>query len=188
MRKKTEIPKSTKIGKNVLIVGECEIGKNVKIVGDCYIENSKIGDNCEIKSSYILSSSVGQNTTVGPYAHVKQNSTIGANCRIGNFVEIKNSTLGNKTKCAHLTYVGDATIGDGVNLGCGVVFANYDGKKKHRTTVGNDVFIGCNCNIIAPIEIGNNCYIAAGTTVSKNLPENSFSIGRVKDNFRPRKD
>ena len=185
---KVFIPANSNVDKKVKIVGNCFIGENVSIIGDCYIENSIISNGCEIKSSYIISSEVGEKTTVGPYAHIKQNSNIGKNCRIGNFVEIKNSTLGNNTKCAHLSYVGDATIGDRVNIGCGVVFANYDGKQKHRSFVGNDVFIGCNCNIVAPRIIGNNCFIAAGTTISKDLPESSFSIGRVKDSFRPRKD
>ena len=185
---KFKIPKTSRIGENVILVGNCEIGENVEIFGECYIENSKIGDFCQIKSSYIVDSEVGEQTTVGPYAHIRQNSKIGSKCRIGNFVEIKNSTLGNQTKCAHLSYIGDATLGERVNVGCGVVFANYDGKKKHHSQVGNDVFIGCNCNIVAPRIVGDNCFIAAGTTLTKNLPSGSFSIGRVRDEFRPFKN
>ena len=188
LKQNSSISKNSKIDKNVKLVGECVIEDGVVITGDCYIENSIIRSGCDIKSSYIISSEVGKNSTVGPYAHIKQNSKIGENCRIGNFVEIKNSTLGNFTKCAHLSYVGDSSIGERVNIGCGVVFANYDGKKKHRCCVGNDVFIGCNCNIIAPRTIDDNCFIAAGTTVTKDLPKNFFCIGRAVDEQKERKN
>lgn len=176
------------ISKTAKIVGNSKIEKGVRIIGDSYIENSIIKEGATINSSYVISSEIGKGTTVGPFSHVKQNSKIGENCRIGNFVEIKNSDIGNGTKCAHLTYVGDSTVGERVNIGCGVVFANYDGKKKHRSKVGNDVFIGCNCNLVAPIEIGNNCFIAAGTTVTQNLQENSFCIGREKETIKERKN
>ncbi len=174
------LDKRAKIGENV------EIGNNCEIEGDCFLQNAKIGDNVKIKSSYILDSEICSNTTVGPFSHIKQGSKIGERCRVGNFVEIKNSTLGDGTKCAHLTYIGDAEVGKRVNVGCGVVFANYDGKKKHKTVVGNDVFIGCNCNLVAPLTIENNCFIAAGTTVTKDLPLNSFCIGRSRQEVKER--
>ena len=183
-----QISKTAKIGENVKIVGKCQIEHGVTILGDSYIENAVIKSGVVIKSSYITDSIIEENTTVGPFAHIKQNSHIGEGCRIGNFVEIKNSNLGNGTKCAHLSYIGDATLGERVNVGCGVVFANYDGKKKHRSSVGNDVFIGCNCNIVAPRTIEEGCFIAAGTTVTNDLPQNSFCIGRHKDSFRERRN
>ena len=175
-----KIGKGTVIGCGVVLLGQTEIGENCEILGECNLKNTKIGDNVKIKSSYIIDSEVGNKTTVGPYAHIRQNSKIGEGCRIGNFVEIKNSILGNNTKSAHLTYIGDAEIGNNVNLGCGVVFANYDGKKKYHTIVGNNVFIGCNCNLVAPLIVNDNCYIACGTTVTKNLDKDSFCIGRVR--------
>lgn len=186
LEQKSLISKTASIGKHVKLVGFCVVEDGAVVQGDCVIENSVIHKNAIISSSYVVSSEIGAQTTVGPYAHIRNNSKIGNNCRIGNFVEIKNSTLGAKTKCAHLTYVGDASIGERVNLGCGVVFANYDGKTKHRSTVGNDVFIGCNCNIVAPRIIGNNCFIAAGTTLTNDLPDNSFAIGRTRDTFKDR--
>ena len=188
MENLVQISKTAKIDNNVKFVGKCIVEDDVEIHGDCYIENSILKSGVVVKSSYITNSTINKNTTVGPFAHIKQNSYVGENCRIGNFVEIKNSTLGNGTKCAHLSYIGDATLGERVNVGCGVVFANYDGKKKHRSTIGNDVFIGCNCNIVAPRTIEDGCFIAAGTTVTNNLPENSFCIGRQKDSYRKRKD
>lgn len=168
------------IGGNVILKGRTEIGKNSEITGDCYIENSKIGENVRLKSSYVSDSEVGNKTTVGPFSNIKQNSKIGEGCRIGNYVEIKNSILGNYTKCAHLVYIGDAEVGNYVNVGCGVIFANYDGKKKSHIVVGNNVFIGCNCNLVAPLKINDNCYIAAGTTVTKDLEQETFCIGRAR--------
>ena len=124
---------------------------------------------------------MGANCTIGPFAHIKQNSKLKDNLRIGNFVEIKNSTINNDTKCAHLTYIGDALVGERVNFGCGVVIANYNGKQEFKTIIGNDVFLGCNCNLIAPIEIGDNCFIAAGTTVTKSSKNNTFCVARSEE-------
>lgn len=186
--RESRVSKSAKIDKRATLVGQCVVEDGAVILGECYLENAIIRKNAIVRSSYIISSEVGEETTVGPFAHIRDNSKISANCRIGNFVEIKNSTFGKGTKAAHLTYVGDAELGEKVNLGCGVVFANYDGKKKHRSKVGNNVFIGCNCNIVAPRIIEDDCFIAAGTTVTQDLPKNSFSIGRQKDNFKERKD
>ena len=184
---KKNISKKTNIEKSVKIVGDCLIEDDVIISGDCLIENSVVRKGAKVQSSYIISSEIGEKTTVGPFAHIKQNSIVGNNCRIGNFVEIKNSILGNGTKCAHLSYIGDAELGERVNVGCGVVFANYDGKKKHRSKVGNDVFIGCNCNIVAPRVVEDGCFIAAGTTVATDLPKNTFCIGRERETIKERK-
>ena len=184
---KKNISKKAIIEKKVKIVGNCIIEEGAKISGDCLIENAIIRKGAIVQSSYIISSEIGEKTTVGPFAHVKQNSIVGKNCRIGNFVEIKNSILKDGTKCAHLSYIGDAELGERVNVGCGVVFANYDGKKKHRSKVGNDVFIGCNCNLVAPRVVEDGAFIAAGTTVSKDLPKNSFCIGRSRETIKERK-
>ncbi len=175
---------TVKVGKNVTLEPFCVVkGNSVLkdgcVVGSfCYVENSVIGQNTQLKSSRVCESSVGQNCTVGPNAHLRNNAQIGDNCRIGNFVEVKNSTLGNGVKASHLAYIGDATVGDGTNIGCGVIFVNFDGKSKFHTTVGQNCFIGCNSNLVAPLIIGDNCFVACGTTVDKDVPDGAFGIGR----------
>ena len=142
-------------------------------------------DGAEIRSSRITDSSVGQNTTVGPNGHLRENSSVGDNCRVGNFVELKNSSLGEGSKASHLAYLGDATVGKNCNIGCGVIFVNYDGRVKHRTIVGDNSFIGSNCNLIAPLNIEGDCYIACGTTVTKNVSKDDFVIGRLRETVKP---
>lgn len=156
-----------------------------KLKGQNIIEDSIIHKNTEVLSSHIFKSEVGENSTIGPYAHLRPNSKVGRNCRIGNFVEIKNSIIGDNTKIAHLTYVGDAQIGKNCNIGCGVVFANYNGKEKNKIVIGNNVFIGSNCNLIAPLTIPDNVYICAGTTLTKDLSEYDFVIGRSRETIKP---
>lgn len=182
-----EISKSAKISPNTVLVGNCKIGNNVLIYGDSYIDNCDIGDNTTIWSSALKSSHIGADCTVGPFAHIREGCDISNNVRIGNFVEVKKSTIGSGSKLAHLTYVGDANIGQNCNIGCGVIFCNYDGKVKHKTTVGDNVFIGSNCNLVAPLNISSNSFIAAGTTVTKDVEKDSFVIGRVKQINKQRK-
>ncbi|MEG2014417.1 MAG: DapH/DapD/GlmU-related protein, partial [Clostridia bacterium] len=130
-------------------------------------------------------SEVGNDCAVGPNAHLRQHAVVGNNCRIGNFVEIKNSYLGDFTKASHLAYIGDATVGKRVNIGCGVVFVNFNGREKNHTTVGDNCFLGCNVNLIAPVTLENNCFVAAGTTVDGNLRKDEFAIGRAKMTIKP---
>ena len=125
-------------------------------------------------------SAVGSETTVGPFAYIRPGSRIGKGCKVGDFVEVKNSTLGDGTKSAHLTYIGDADLGKNINLGCGVVFVNYDGTNKYRSTVGDGAFIGCNANIVSPVSIGDGAYIAAGSTVTKNVEEDALCVARAR--------
>lgn len=153
--------------------------KKALIDKESYVIDSFIEDNVTVIKSVIEGANIKSGSTIGPFAHIRPKSNIGANCRIGNFVEIKNSTVGDNTKISHLTYVGDADIGKNCNIGCGVVFCNYNGKEKNRTTVGDNVFIGSNANIIAPCVIGDGCYIACGTTVSGQVEAGSFMIGRA---------
>ncbi|MCH5156702.1 MAG: UDP-N-acetylglucosamine diphosphorylase [Clostridiales bacterium] len=175
---------SVKVGKNVtiepfaVVKGNTVLGDGCVVQSFSYIENATIGRNTVIKSSRITDSVVGDDCTVGPNAHLRDNVCVGNNCRIGNYVEVKNSVLKDGVKAAHLSYIGDAQVGARVNVGCGVVFVNYDGRTKHRTTVGDDCFIGCNANLVAPLSIGDNCFVACGTTVDKDMPDGSFSIGR----------
>lgn len=179
--RKATINNGAIIGAFVEIYGDSYISSGAEITSLSTIINSRIGENTIVKKSEISDSKVGDNCAIGPFAHIKQNSKLGNNLRIGNFVEIKNSTINSGTKCAHLTYIGDAEVGERVNFGCGVVIANYNGKQKFKTVIGNDVFLGCNCNLIAPIEIGDNCFIAAGTTVTKSLKNNTFCVARSEE-------
>lgn len=172
------------VGKNVTIEPFAVVRGNSVLCDGCvvgsfsYVENSVVGSNTVVKASRICDSTVGNNCTVGPNAHLRNKTLVCDGCRVGNFVEVKNSTLGEGVKASHLAYVGDATVGKHTNIGCGVIFVNYDGKTKHRTTVGENCFIGCNSNLVAPLTIGNNCFVACGTTVDKDMPDGAFSIGR----------
>jgi bifunctional UDP-N-acetylglucosamine pyrophosphorylase/glucosamine-1-phosphate N-acetyltransferase len=124
--------------------------------------------------------SVGSNTEIGPFAYLRPGAVIGDNCRVGDFVEVKNSIIGNRTKVAHLGYIGDSDIGENVNWGCGAITANYDGKNKSRTTVMDNVFIGCNSNLIAPVTIGEGAFIAAGSTITDEVPPASLAVARQR--------
>jgi len=117
---------------------------------------------------------------VGPYAHIRPKCHIGDKCKVGAFVEIKNARFGEGTKMAHLTYVGDAEVGSKVNFGCGTITSNYDGFRKTKTVIGDNVFVGCNTNLVSPVTVGDGAYIAAGTTVTKNVEPDSLAIGRVR--------
>ena len=181
-----------KVGKNSYI-DKTSILKSDVVIGDnCYIgpfnviENSIIGDDVIINHSFIVDSSIGSFCQIGPFAHVRNKSILGNNCRIGNYVEIKNSTLEEGVKCAHLSYIGDSYIGEKTNVGCGVVTANYDGKEKHQTYIGKRCFIGCKSIFIAPVKVEDNCFVAAGTIVNKDITNNSFVISKkeliIKEN------
>ncbi len=172
------------VGKNVEIQPFAVVKGNTVLHDNCvvgsfsFLENAEIGENTVVKASRICDSTVGSNCTVGPNAHLRNNARVKDNCRVGNFVEIKNSVLEQGVKASHLAYIGDATVGKNTNIGCGVIFVNYDGKTKHKTSVGENCFIGCNANLVAPLKIGNNCFVACGTTVDKDIPDGAFSIGR----------
>lgn len=183
-------PETITIGHNVIIEEGVWIYPNTSIIGNSVIKkgaiigpNSEVRDSfidegAEIRHSLVIDSRVGKKTTVGPFAHLRGHANIGDHNRIGNFVEVKNSTTGFDTKAAHLAYIGDAEVGERVNFGCGSVTVNYDGVKKHKTIIGNDVFIGCNVNMVAPINISDNVFIAAGSTVTKDIPKGSLAIAR----------
>lgn len=163
---------------NTSIIGNSVIKKGAVIGPNTEVRDSFIDEGAEIRHSLVIESKVGKKTTVGPFAHLRGHANIGDHNRIGNFVEVKNSTTGDDTKAAHLAYIGDAQVGERVNFGCGSVTVNYDGVKKHKTIIGNDVFIGCNVNMVAPISISDNVFIAAGSTVTKDIPKGSLAIAR----------
>lgn len=161
------------------ISGGSHICRGAVIMPFCTLLNCYVGENTTVFSSTLNDAHVGENCTVGPYAYLRCGARIGDNCRIGDFVEVKASTVGDGTKAAHLAYIGDAQVGKDVNIGCGVVFCNFDGKNKHKTVVSDGAFIGANCNLIAPVTVGESSFIAAGTTLSSSVEAGSFCIGRV---------
>lgn len=174
------IGRDTTIYPNVTIKSNTVIGEDCQIKPNSYLENVKIGNGVKVLSSTISDSKIGDYTSVGPYAHIRNNCELGEHVRVGNFVELKNTTYGDGSKTAHLSYLGDAEIGSNTNIGCGTITVNYDGKNKYKTKIGNDAFIGCNSNLIAPLEIGDGAVVAAGTTVTENAPDDALVIARVK--------
>lgn len=180
IEKNVKIGKDTVIESNVKILGNTVIGENSLIGMNSRITNSQIGNNVEIYSSFIDTAKVEDNSDVGPFARLRPNAHIKENVHIGNFVEVKNSSLGKNTKSGHLAYIGDSDIGDNVNIGCGVIFANYDGENKFRSKVGNNSFIGSNANIISPINIEDNGYIAAGSTITKDVKNGQLAVERAE--------
>ncbi len=170
----------TQVAPNVHLVGETVIGENVSIGFNTEIENSVIGDGVKIRQSVILDSRIGAGTTVGPFAYVRPNCVVGEKVKLGDFVEIKNSNIGNGTKLSHLTYVGDADVGEHINFGCGTVVVNYDGKNKYRTVIEDDAFIGCNTNLVAPVKVGRNAFTAAGSTITEDVPADTLAIARAR--------
>ena len=175
-----KIGAGTKILPGTIIKGETEIGENCVIGPNSYIEDSKIGAGTEVNNTQIRSSVLEDDVKIGPWSQVRPGCTIRSGCKIGDFVEIKNSDVGARTAVAHLTYIGDADVGEAVNFGCGCCIANYDGQHKHRTKIGNHAFLGCNTNLVAPVELEDFAYTAAGTTVTKNVPEYALAVGRAK--------
>lgn len=182
----TYISSDAKIGRDAvlqpgtMIEGQTVIGEKCIIGPNSHIANSEIGNHTTIHSSVVRDSIIGSGTTVGPFAHIRPESKLSDNVRIGNFVEVKKSRLGEGSKVSHLSYIGDAEVGTDVNIGCGTITVNYDGKNKHTTTIEDDVFVGCNSNLVAPVKIGKGAYVAAGSTITKDVPESSLAIGRAR--------
>lgn len=168
------------------VLERCRIGENCLLMPNNFLRDTEVGDCTEVTAVVAREAKLGGSCTVGPYAYLRPNSQAADGCRVGDFVELKNTRLGEGTKVSHLTYVGDATLGRNCNVGCGVVFANYDGKHKHRTKVGNECFIGSNCNLVAPVTLEDGCYIAAGTTVTQDVESEAFVIGRVRQQVLPK--
>lgn len=179
-----QVGEGTVIYPNNTITGATVIGMGCMLMPNCRIHACNIADEVTIESSVLLESTVGEKTVVGPFAYLRPGNTIGSHCRVGDFVEIKNCTIGDDTKISHLTYVGDSDLGKGINLGCGVVFVNYDGKQKHRSKVSDGAFIGCNVNLVSPVTVGKNAYVAAGSTITENIPEGALAIARAKQSVK----
>lgn len=163
-----------------IIKGNTKIGKNCVIGPNSVIEASIIGDNVTLNQTQCEQCVVKSGANIGPFVHIRPNSVIGDSVHLGNFVEVKNSNIDTGTKVSHLTYVGDSDVGKRVNFGCGTVTVNYSGKAKYRTTIGDDVFIGCNTNLVAPVTVGDGAYTAAGSTITEDVPEDSLGIARAR--------
>lgn len=174
------IGQDTTIEPGVYIKGATVIGEDCHIGAHSIIVDSTIGNEVVVRSSLIESSVMEKQSNIGPNSHLRPDAVIKEKVHIGNFVEIKKATIGKHTKVGHLTYVGDATLGENINLGCGTVFVNYDGKNKHHIEVGDNSFIGCNTNLIAPVTVENDSYIAAGSTITDNVPPESLAIARAR--------
>ena len=175
-----EIGNDTEICQNVTIKSGTKIGSDCVIGSGSMLDRAVIHDGVDVLSSVILESEVDEGTHVGPFAYIRPNCHVGKEVKVGDFVELKNSNIDDGTKISHLTYIGDSDVGKRVNFGCGTVTCNYDGKKKYRTTIGDDCFVGCNTNFVSPINVGDGLYIAAGSTITEDIPENSLSIARAR--------
>lgn len=162
------------------IIKSSKIGKGCTIGPNAFIEKSEIGDSTSINASQVYESKIGSDTSVGPFAYIRPLSDIGNHVKIGDFVEVKKSKIDDGTKVSHLTYIGDATVGKNVNFGCGTVIVNYDGYVKNQTIIEDNAFIGCNTNLVSPVVVGQGSFIAAGSTITKNVPSDALAVARAK--------
>lgn len=187
-----EIEADAEILTGTILAGKTKIGAECVIGPNSRIENSVIGKGSTADNAVILESSVGDGCKIGPFAYIRPGSKIGNGCKVGDFVEIKNASLGDGTKASHLTYVGDSDVGKGVNFGCGTITVNYDGKKKHRSQIGDNAFIGCNTNLVSPVKVGDGAYIAAGSTIVSEVPDKTLAIARarqvIKTNWKDKRE
>jgi bifunctional UDP-N-acetylglucosamine pyrophosphorylase/glucosamine-1-phosphate N-acetyltransferase len=174
------IGSDTVIYPGTVIKGQVQIGEDSIIGPHSEIENSSIGSRTVIKQSVVNNSKVGNDVNIGPFAHIRPESTIGNEVKIGNFVEVKKTQFGDRSKASHLSYVGDAEVGADVNLGCGSITVNYDGKNKFLTKIEDGAFIGCNSNLVAPVTVGKGAYVAAGSTVTEDVPGKALAIARAR--------
>ncbi|MBM7663421.1 bifunctional UDP-N-acetylglucosamine pyrophosphorylase/glucosamine-1-phosphate N-acetyltransferase [Bacillus mesophilus] len=186
----TIIGSDTTILPGTTLLGKTEIGTDCIIGPNSEIKDCRIGNQTTIRQSVAHNSSIGSEVAIGPFAHIRPDSQISDEVKIGNFVEVKKASFGKGSKASHLSYIGDAKVGADVNLGCGSITVNYDGKRKFETIIEDGAFVGCNSNLIAPVTIGKNAYVAAGSTINNNVPEEALSIARArqtnKENYAKR--
>lgn len=175
-----KIGKGCVIEQNVMLQGNTEIGENNIIGMGTKLVDTKVGSGCELLSVVSVDAEIGNDVLAGPFAYIRPGSKIADDVKVGDFVEVKNATIDEGTKIAHLTYVGDSDVGKRVNFGCGTVTVNYDGKNKHRCKIGDDAFIGCNTNLVAPVTVGDGAYTAAGSTITDQVPDKSLAIARAR--------
>ncbi len=173
-----QIGRDTVIEPNTHLRGNTIIGANCTLGPDLYLQDSVVGDNCHLFRSHIIQARIDSDVSVGPFAHIRPGTVLHTGVRVGDFVEIKNVEIGEGTKVLHLTYLGDATVGKGTNIGAGTITCNYDGERKHRTVIGDGVFVGSHATLIAPLTIGDGAYIAAGSPITDDVPPESLAIAR----------
>lgn len=179
-----EIGAGTVILPSTIILGNTKIGSNCT-VGPCsMLESCTVGNNSVVNASQCENSVIGSGVSLGPFSHLRPQTVLADNVRAGNFVEVKNSHIGEKTSISHLSYIGDSDVGEGVNIGCGCATANYDGTKKFRTTIGNRVFVGCHTCMVAPVILGDGSYTAAGSVITDNVPEGTMAIARSRQTIK----
>lgn len=180
-----KIGADTVIYPNTIIEGNTIIGSGCKIGPNTTITDAIIGDGTSVSDSVVKGSKVGENSSLGPFAYLRPGTVIGNHVRVGDFVEIKNSNIGDGTKISHLAYVGDSDVGKNVNYSCGAITGNYDGKNKHRTVIEDDAFIGCNTNLVAPVKVGKGAFTAAGSTITNDVPDNALAVARARQTEIP---
>ena len=183
-RSNVTIGHGTKIHSGVILRGNTTIGENCNIGNNCIIENTTVGNGVNLNNVQAYESVIEDDVKIGPYVQLRPNSHIKKGAKIGDFVEIKNSTIGEYTAVAHLTYIGDSDVGSNVNFGCGVVTVNYNGDKKFRTVIEDNAFIGCNTNLVAPVRVGKGAYTAAGSTITTDIPDNALAIERGRETIK----
>lgn len=182
IRGKLKVGRDCFIDINAVFKQTVVLGDGVVIEPNVLIRNSRIGDGCVIKANSVIDNAVIEaNCEIGPFARIRPQTHLSPNCRVGNFVEIKKSTIASDSKVNHLSYVGDSIIGKRVNIGAGVITCNYDGANKHQTHIGDDVFVGSGCQLVAPVVLGDGATIGAGTTLRKNAPAHTLNLGKAKD-------
>ena len=179
-----KIGKGTLILPNTIIMGKTQIGENCTIGPNSYICDTIVGDNTKLNNTQSFESEIGSGVTAGPFVQIRPNCKIADKVHIGNFVEVKNSTVDEGSKLPHLLYVGDSDVGKDVNFGCGCVTVNYDGRNKSRTTVKDGAFIGCNTNLVAPVTVGENAFTAAGSTITEDVPDNALAVARNRQTVK----
>ena len=193
VRGNISVGKDCSIDVNVILEGEIILGDNVSIGPNSILKDVEIGNNTAIEAfSHLVSSKVGSNCSIGPYARLREGSYVDDEAKIGNFVETKKTKIGKSSKANHFAYLGDAEIGDESNVGAGTITCNYDGKNKHKTKIGSKSFVGTNSSLVAPVTIGSNAYVAAGSVITKDVPDNALGVGRSKqtnkENWSKKKD
>ena len=186
VRGNISVGKDCSIDVNVILEGEIVLGDNVSIGPNSILKDVEIGNNTVIEAfSHLVSSKVGSNCSIGPYARLREGSYVDDEAKIGNFVETKKTKIGKSSKANHFAYLGDAEVGENSNIGAGTITCNYDGKNKNKTRIGDNSFVGTNSSLVAPVTIGSNAYVAAGSVITKDIPDNALGVGRSKqDNIK----
>jgi len=177
---RAKIGAGTVVMPNTIVRGKSVVGERCELGPNTMIRDCTVGEYTTVNASQLNESTVGSHTTVGPFAYIRPKCVIGDKCRVGDFVEVKNSVIGNGTKISHLTYVGDSDVGEKVNFGCGTVTTNYDGHRKFRCTIGDNVFLGCNTNLVAPVTLGDGAYTAAGSTITQDVEADALAVARAR--------